>query len=244
MSSHVKTEDQTVSKIAFVDIDAEAFEDPFRIDEDRARDLAASILANGLDNPITVARSGRGRNVAYGVTAGWHRHLAIQYIREGFEHGGVAYDAQPEFMNEVLVTVMDDVTEVNMLIRSVVENAHRRTPSQSEIAGVVARLLKAGMSKEDIAERLGRGVTAVSRAAKFHRDAAPALRALSVDGRIDNATAHHACALSEAAQVRVADAVHGGRDAREAVNARPSDRRRCARRGRRRHSCGVSSRAA
>lgn len=115
-------------------IDANPDQPRKHFDEAALRELAASIQAEGLMQPITVTpRAGR-----YMIVAGERRWRAHQIA------GLKTIDCMIEKMDEATV-----------MIRAIVENAIRRDVSPIEEAVAFQRCLDMGMTVDELAERLG-----------------------------------------------------------------------------------------
>ena len=121
---------------------AEIYEDPTNprqsFDKREIADLAASIRARGLLQPITVRpRDEQGYMIRYGA----------RRFRAALAAG---LDKLP-----VIITTSDD-SEADILVAQVIENDQREGLNTAEMAGAVQRLLDLGMSQTQAAEKLGR----------------------------------------------------------------------------------------
>lgn len=106
-----------------------------KFDEQELRELAASITAEGLLQPITVRRSGE----RYMITAGERRWRA---------HGIAGLEC-------VDAIVDDDADVVTVIVRQIVENAQRSAVSPMEEAVAYQRCLDRGVTVDELAARLG-----------------------------------------------------------------------------------------
>jgi len=114
-----------------------------RFDDDKLEELAASIRANGVLQPLLV----REVNGAYELVAGERRLRAA--ILAGRETGPVV--------------VRNDVDDRESLKLALLENVQRQDLNPMEEAQGYARLLaEFGMSQQDLAERLGKSRSAIA----------------------------------------------------------------------------------
>ncbi|HLH41212.1 MAG TPA: ParB/RepB/Spo0J family partition protein [Bryobacteraceae bacterium] len=108
---------------------------------DRLEELATSIRANGIIQPLIVRRSGTG----YQIVAGERRWRAAQLAG----------------LTEVPV-VVQDVADTNLLELALIENLQREDLNPLEIAHAYDRLHREmGLSHEEIARRTGKDRTSV-----------------------------------------------------------------------------------
>ncbi len=114
-----------------------------RFDDDKLQELAASIRANGILQPLLV----REVNGAYELVAGERR------LRAAILAG----------RDTVPVVVRNDVDDRDSLKLALLENVQRQDLNPMEEAQGYARLLEEfGMSQQDLAERLGKSRSAIA----------------------------------------------------------------------------------
>ncbi len=188
------------AEIALSELEPNPYQPRLTIDPGRLAELAASIRASGIVQPILVRRRGE----RYQIIAGERRWRAA-------EAAGLA---------SVPVSVRE-VPDEQLLELALVENVQRQELSPLEEAQAFQRLQgELGLSQEEIARRVGRDRTTVAntvRLLKLPRE----LRELLTQGRLD---AGHARALL--ALERAEDQLALGREAaRKGLSVREVERR-------------------
>jgi ParB family chromosome partitioning protein len=188
------------AEVALSELEPNPYQPRLTIDPGRLAELAASIRASGIVQPILVRRRGE----RYQIIAGERRWRAA-------EAAGLA---------SVPVSVRE-VPDEQLLELALVENVQRQELSPLEEAQAFQRLQgELGLSQEEIARRVGRDRTTVAntvRLLKLPRE----LRELLTLGRLD---AGHARALL--ALERAEDQLALGREAaRKGLSVREVERR-------------------
>jgi ParB family transcriptional regulator, chromosome partitioning protein len=188
------------AEVALSELEPNPYQPRLTIDPGRLAELAASIRASGIVQPILVRRRGE----RYQIIAGERRWRAA-------EAAGLA---------SVPVSVRE-VKDEQLLELALVENVQRQELSPLEEAQAFQRLQgELGLSQEEIARRVGRDRTTVAntvRLLKLPRE----LRELLTLGRLD---AGHARALL--ALERAEDQLALGREAaRKGLSVREVERR-------------------
>jgi len=188
------------AEIALAELEPNPYQPRLTIDPERLAELAASIRASGIVQPILVRRRGE----RYQIIAGERRWRAA-------EVAGLA---------SVPVSVRE-VPDEQLLELALVENVQRQELSPLEEAQAFQRLQgELGLSQEEIARRVGRDRTTVAntvRLLKLPRE----LRELLAQRRLD---AGHARALL--ALERAEDQLALGREAaRKGLSVREVERR-------------------
>jgi ParB family chromosome partitioning protein len=111
--------------------------------QERLAELAASVKANGIVQPLIVRRNGSG----YTIVAGERRYRA----------------ARMAGLTQVPSVIMDDVDDVRMLELALVENIHREDLNPLELAEAYDRLIRqCGLTQNQLAEQVGRSRAAVA----------------------------------------------------------------------------------
>ena len=160
-----------------------------RFDEEALRELADSIAAYGILQPITV----RAQNGAYQLVAGERRWRA----------------ARMAGLRQV-PCLLARVDEKDAALLALIENLQRRDLDYMEEAAAIARLLRQyGLSQQQAAEKLGRSQSAVANKLRLLRLEEPVTEALHRYGL----TERHARALLrlEDGEQRLAAAEHIGK---------------------------------
>jgi ParB family chromosome partitioning protein len=188
------------AEIALSELEPNPYQPRLTIDPEKLAELAASIRASGIVQPILVRRRGE----RYQIIAGERRWRAA-------EAAGLA---------SVPVSVRE-VKDEQLLELALVENVQREELSPLEEAQAFQRLQgELGLSQEEIARRVGRDRTTVAntvRLLKLPRE----LRELLAQGKLD---AGHARALL--ALERAEDQLALGREvARKGLSVREVERR-------------------
>jgi ParB family chromosome partitioning protein len=195
-----RREPSAAAEVALSELEPNPYQPRLTIDPAKLAELAASIRASGIVQPILVRRRGE----RYQIIAGERRWRAA-------EAAGLA---------SVPVSVRD-VKDEQLLELALVENVQREELSPLEEAQAFQRLQgELGLSQEEIARRVGRDRTTVAntvRLLKLPRE----LRELLAQGRLD---AGHARALL--ALERAEDQLALGREAaRKGLSVREVERR-------------------
>jgi len=195
-----RREPSAAAEVALSELEPNPYQPRLTIDPGRLAELAASIRASGIVQPILVRRRGE----RYQIIAGERRWRAA-------EAAGLA---------SVPVSVRE-VKDEQLLELALVENVQRQELSPLEEAQAFQRLQgELGLSQEEIARRVGRDRTTVAntvRLLKLPRE----LRELLTLGRLD---AGHARALL--ALERAEDQLALGREAaRKGLSVREVERR-------------------
>jgi len=161
-------------------------------EDDSLSELAESLRANGLLQPLVVKKNG----TAYTIIAGERRFRAAHIA--GLEN--------------VPVVIMDNVDDVRMLELALVENIHRKDLNPIELAEAYRRLIEqCNLTQQDLSSRVGKSRSTVTNS----------LRLLSlpdsVQGMVRSGTLSegHARAIltldSDIAMERMADQIVAGR---------------------------------
>ena len=195
-----RREPSAAAEVALSELEPNPYQPRLTIDPAKLAELAASIRASGIVQPILVRRRGE----RYQIIAGERRWRAA-------EAAGLA---------SVPVSVRE-VPDEQLLELALVENVQRQELSPLEEAQAFQRLQgELGLSQEEIARRVGRDRTTVAntvRLLKLPRE----LRELLSQGRLD---AGHARALL--ALERAEDQLALGREAaRKQLSVREVERR-------------------
>jgi ParB family chromosome partitioning protein len=195
-----RREPSAAAEVALSELEPNPYQPRLTIDPAKLAELAASIRASGIVQPILVRRRGE----RYQIIAGERRWRAA-------EAAGLA---------SVPVSVRE-VKDEQLLELALVENVQREELSPLEEAQAFQRLQgELGLSQEEIARRVGRDRTTVAntvRLLKLPRE----LRELLAQGRLD---AGHARALL--ALERAEDQLALGREAaRKGLSVREVERR-------------------
>ena len=197
----------SAAEVAVSELEPNPFQPRLSIDPARLEELAASIRASGVVQPILVRRRGE----RYQIVAGERRWRA----------------AQAAGLASVPVSVRE-VPDEQLLELALVENVQRQELTPLEEAQAFQRLqAELGLSQDEIARRVGRDRTTIAntlRLLKLPRE----LRELLSAGRLD---AGHARALL--ALERVEEQLQLGREAaRKGLSVREVERRIALARGR------------
>jgi ParB family chromosome partitioning protein len=195
-----RREPSAAAEVALSELEPNPYQPRLTIDPEKLAELAASIRASGIVQPILVRRRGE----RYQIIAGERRWRAA-------EAAGLA---------SVPVSVRE-VKDEQLLELALVENVQREELSPLEEAQAFQRLQgELGLSQEEIARRVGRDRTTVAntvRLLKLPRE----LRELLAQGKLD---AGHARALL--ALERAEDQLALGREAaRKGLSVREVERR-------------------
>ncbi len=166
------------------------------MDQESLNDLAASIKAQGVMQPILVRPVGIGR---YEIIAGERRWRAAQLAG----------------MNEVPVLVRD-IPDEAALAMSLIENIQRENLNPLEEAAGIQRLIdEFGMTHQEAADAVGRSRPAASNLLRLLHLAKPVQECL-YSGELDMGHARALLPLSKSEQARLAaQVVHKGLSVRE-----------------------------
>jgi len=156
-------------------------------DEERMRELADSIAAQGVIQPIVVRPLGAGR---YEIVAGERRWRASQ--QAGLDR---------------IPVVVREVTEQAALAIALIENIQRDDLNALEEAGALRRLLdEFGLSHLQVAEAVGKSRSTVSNLLRL-LDLEDGVKRLLEQGRLEMGHARALLGLQGAAQVDVAQQI-------------------------------------
>lgn len=118
-------------------------------DQDKIKDLADSIIKNGLLQPITVKSAGADDlgNETYDLICGHRRYYAYTHLKDS----GMGYTSIPAV-----------IRNGNKFQMQMVENIHRENLSQVETEKALKELLDMGMTQKEISLRLSKPISWVS----------------------------------------------------------------------------------
>ncbi|MCW5604512.1 MAG: ParB/RepB/Spo0J family partition protein [Burkholderiales bacterium] len=186
---------EAVTSLAIDDLQPGKYQPRTRMDQDALRELADSIKAQGLMQPILVRPVSGGR---YEIVAGERRWRAARIA-------GLA--SVPVLLREI--------PDRDALAAALIENIQREDLNPLEEATGISRLVQEfGLTHAAAAEALGRSRTAVTNLLRL-LELAPPVRELLAQGRLDMGHARALLALPAARQIELA---------REAVEKRLSVR--------------------
>ncbi|MBL37070.1 MAG: chromosome partitioning protein ParB [Xanthomonadales bacterium] len=155
------------------------------MDPDRLEELADSIKAQGVVQPVVVRRLGSGKG--YELIAGERRWRA----------------AQKAGLHEIPAVIRDVPDEVTLAM-ALIENIQRENLNPMEEAGALARLIdEFELTHEQVAANVGRSRTSVTNLLRL-RELEPKVRELVDARKIDMGHARALLALSGNAQVDAA----------------------------------------
>src|SRR6056297_3466870 len=155
------------------------------MDPDRLEELADSIKAQGVVQPVVVRRLGSGKG--YELIAGERRWRA----------------AQQAGLHEIPAVIRDVPDEVTLAM-ALIENIQRENLNPMEEAGALARLIdEFELTHEQVAANVGRSRTSVTNLLRL-RELEPKVRELVDARKIDMGHARALLALSGNAQVDAA----------------------------------------
>ena len=174
-----------------------------RRDPDYVRSLAEDIGRRGLRNPPYLVRRGDAEE----VVTGEHRRLALVLL------------GLPE---ADFYLVEADLTEADLAVERLQEAEMRNKGfSVLEKAAVYQQLLGLGLTRAEIADRLGRSEADVSKAFRIKGDLAPDLQADLEAGKLPVSCGYILAALPDHAQQRAwAEKVYAGLVKRDALHAK------------------------
>jgi ParB family chromosome partitioning protein len=156
--------DAGVLQVAIEGLERNPHQPRGRFDQDELGQLAASIAAHGVLQPVVVRATSSG---GYELIAGERRVLAARLA-------GLT----------TVPAVVRDSTSEELLELALVENVQRADLNAIEEAQAYRELIgRFGLTHEDVAQRVGKSRVAVSNALRL-LDLAPETRAAIVDGRI------------------------------------------------------------
>jgi ParB family chromosome partitioning protein len=201
--------EEPVKTLPVTSLHPNRFQPRTRFDETAIEDLAASVRAQGIIQPLVVTPEGEG----YAIVAGERRWRAAQ--RAGLE--------------AVPVVIRQVADDRELLELALVENLQRSDLNPIEEAEAYAALQeKFGLSQEDVATRVGKARTTVTNALRLLRLPDEVLDLLR-EGRLTAGQARPLLGLQEVDdQIRLADrAVRDGLSARdlERLAAAPGEER-------------------
>lgn len=173
-------------------------------------ELAANIAEHGLLENLVVRgerqRSEKGAFelpdgtkvwTRYFLVAGNRRYRAIKLIRETMD---------PAAFEKIQVTVrkgnLDDA-----LFDNLNENVQREDLTPPELAAALVGMVKRGHSQSDIARRLSKSPSWVSRLCSFHEQASEPLRKAAAAGEVSFSTAQVLATLPEEEQVKEVETI-------------------------------------
>ena len=163
-----------VAELAVADIDANPSQPRQAFDEGALEELAASIRAHGVLQPIAVAPRTTAPGAAGGLTGGATRYVIVA----GERRWRAAVLAGRKTVPAI---VMDGLDERGMLECALVENLQREDLTAMEEARAFRALMDGfGLTQEEVAQRLGRARSAIAntlRLLKLHREFAEGLEA-------------------------------------------------------------------
>jgi ParB family chromosome partitioning protein len=200
--------DEAVRTLPVTSLHPNRFQPRTRFDEPAVEDLAASIRAQGIIQPLVITPEGEG----YAIIAGERRWRAAQ--RAG--------------LTEVPVVIRQVADDRELLELALVENLQRSDLNPIEEAEAYAALQeKFGLSQDEVATRVGKARTTVTNALRLLRLPEEVLDLLR-EGRLTAGQARPLLALQDTdAQINLADrAVREGLSARdiERLTAAPENR--------------------
>ncbi|MCP4686174.1 MAG: ParB/RepB/Spo0J family partition protein, partial [bacterium] len=149
-------------------------------DKERLAELAESLKANGVVQPLVVRRNGAG----FTIVAGERRYRAAHLAS----------------LSKVPAVIMDDLDDVRTLELALVENIHREDLNPLELAEAYRRLIdKCGLTQNDLAVQVGRSRAAVANHLRLL--ALPdSIKRLIAEGRLTEGHARAILALDNEAQ--------------------------------------------
>lgn len=161
-----------------------------RMDEGSLAELAESIRAQGVIQPITVRALGEAAPGQYEIIAGERRFRAAQLAG----------------LNEVPVQVRE-VSDENAAVIALIENIQREDLNPLEEAQGVRRLLdEFGLTHEQAAQAIGRSRSATSNLLRLLNLAAP-VQTMLLAGDIDMGHARSLLAVDAATQIQLANQI-------------------------------------
>jgi len=196
LAANAGTESSRQDTLAVTALQPGKYQPRTRMDQDSLNELAASIKAQGVMQPILVRPVGGGR---YEIIAGERRWRAAQLAG----------------MSEVPALVRDIADEA-ALAMSLIENIQRENLNPLEEAAGIQRLIdEFGMTHQQAADAVGRSRPAASNLLRLLHLAKPVQECL-FSGELDMGHARALLSLPKADQARLAvQVVHKGLSVRE-----------------------------
>jgi ParB family transcriptional regulator, chromosome partitioning protein len=149
--------------------------------KERLAELAESIKANGVVQPLVVRRNGAG----FTIVAGERRYRAAHLAA----------------LPKVPAVIMDDIDDVRTLELALVENIHREDLNPLELAEAYRRLIdKCGLTQHDLAVRVGRSRAAVTNHLRL-LSLPDSIKRLIAEGRLSEGHARAILVLDNEAQM-------------------------------------------
>lgn len=154
--------------------------------------LAKSIAQVGLITPLAVWKTSKGGKTVHVVVDGGRRLRALQKLDAAKNLGDLAAGIP------VRIVKADSLLDARFV--ALTGNLHREDLTSYELAKEMAQLVKAGVKQKDIAKRLSKSQTWVSRQLKAWKLAAPGVKAAWKSGRLPDDDIQSIIALPEADQ--------------------------------------------
>jgi ParB family transcriptional regulator, chromosome partitioning protein len=149
--------------------------------QERLAELAASVKANGVVQPLIVRRNGSG----YTIVAGERRFRAARLAG----------------LTQVPSVIMDDIDDVRMLELALVENIHREDLNPLELAEAYDRLIRqCGLTQNQLAEQVGRSRAAVANHLRL-LSLPESIKRMIAEGRLTEGHARAVLAMESEAQM-------------------------------------------
>ena len=175
---------ETLAMLAIDALEPGRYQPRLRLDPEALRELAESIKAQGVMQPILARPRGDGR---YEIIAGERRWRAARMA-------GL----------ETVPALVREVPDRHMLAMALIENIQREDLNPLEEATGLKRLIEEfGMTHADAAEALGRSRAGITNALRL-LELAPPVQELLREGRLDMGHARALLALPPLAQVELA----------------------------------------
>jgi len=180
----VRVEDNGLRNVAVDELQPGKFQPRSQMEPEALAELAESIKAQGIMQPILVRALGAG---AYEIIAGERRWRAARMA-------GLA----------TVPALIKDISDSEALAAALIENIQREDLSPLEEAAGIQRLVQEfGLTHQAIAETLGRSRAAVTNLLRL-LDLAPPVRELLAAGRLDMGHARALLALPVQHQIELA----------------------------------------
>ena len=180
----VRVEDNGLRNVAVDELQPGKFQPRSQMEPEALAELAESIKAQGVMQPILVRALGAG---AYEIIAGERRWRAARMA-------GLA----------TVPALIKDISDSEALAAALIENIQREDLSPLEEAAGIQRLVQEfGLTHQAIAETLGRSRAAVTNLLRL-LDLAPPVRELLAAGRLDMGHARALLALPVQHQIELA----------------------------------------
>ncbi len=164
-------------------------------------ELAVDIRENGLTYGPLVWRTGDDP-VEFYLLDGWRRMAAIEKIREGFKYDGETYAAIPDAFDSVPAVQWEGELQ-EAQFRIVGANIQRDALSNLEMADSLLKLAKHktknpdGFTNREIARRIGKSETWVSRVLSFAKGAEAPVKEAVLNKEISEKAAHKIAAVKD-----------------------------------------------